>query len=124
MDLLTEEQLEAVKQLPYDSNLDKMIKLYEFFAISPVVDSYISMYDQIADINEQIKIKEVEIDGVKKVIGRIRLDDSEEKGIDRLFRYFDKIVDFQESLDKLRSKMLPSQMVDVAMLKKMKKVEK
>jgi len=128
MDLLTEEELARIKEMPFNAELDKMIKLYEFFAISPVVESYITLYNQISDINEQLTIREVEVEiegkMKKKVLGRIDITDSEEKGFERILKYFDKIVDYVDALDKLRLRMLPQQQIDLQMQRKIDKLRK
>jgi hypothetical protein len=98
---------EKVSDKEYIKLLEAELLRYEE---SPHVNTYLTIYNQISDWNDQLEIREDERneDGAAK--GRIDLfSDAEGKSFDRAFKYIDKCDEFSAKLDNLRKMMNPEQ---------------
>lgn len=127
MNLLTQEEVETLRQECVSPLQQRLLDLYGIFAESPYVDSYLTMFGQIDDLNEQLQIDGTTFigeGGIQVSKGKIQITDSQERGFDRMLRYFEKITLIHANLDDLRSKMLPQQQIDVDYQRKIRLISR
>lgn len=133
---LQEDQLQELEALAKkNKSIEIVLNEWKIFMESPYLNSYITLQNQIADFNEQLTIKPDEVR--KRVVGNdilgnvIAVDwmpgkidlfgSKEEKEFDRAFKYMVELPTLLDSLDKIRSKVKPS---DLKTAKAKKDLEK
>lgn len=94
--------------IQYIEYLEERLAKYEK---SPYVKTYLTLMNQLNDFNEQLTIKEIEVqgdNGIKKniTLGRIDLfGTKDEKEFERSFKYMLEVNKFLDNLDSIRKKM-------------------
>ena len=128
--MVSQEALEKLSKHK-DPLLQECYSALEKIIISPYLDTYLTIYNQVQDFNEQLKINGeektiVSEDGVEThsaVVGRVDLfGDKDEKEFDRVWKYMTGAPELLMSLEKLRNLMLPADQKKVSDLKKSQKV--
>lgn len=132
--MISKEALDKLK-----SQKDPLLKecYSEFIRLveSPYLESYITLYSQIEDFNEQLTIKSEETK--QKVVGTdlagntITVDwtpgkidlfaDKEDKSFDRSWKYMLEVSSLLESLNKIRSLMSPEKQIKAEEMRKINK---
>lgn len=113
---INKQELEDLEELAQSNPIVlKLLTQWKEFYNSPYYDTYITLYNQIKDWNEQLIIKEVTIVGEnneekKVMLGRVDLFGSkDEKDFDRVWKYLSDSVTILEQLDKIRAKLTPEE---------------
>lgn len=125
MEPITEDQIAKLKELAKkNTDVAALLDFYQIVTESPYYDTYITLYSQIQDWNDQLTIKPereiiVDNDGIKET-GKItpgKIDlfaDKDSKEFERVFKYFSDIVGILDAMDAIRGKLTPEQQKDAA----------
>ncbi len=126
---MTEQELsEAKKQVKGKPILEKLLSDYQMLMSSPYAKTYITVYNQVEDFNDQLTIKDGETK--QRVIGQDKHGDDilsdytpgkldifgskDDKEFDRAWKYMNDSMSLLETLDKLRAKLSPEEKKQVA----------
>jgi len=125
MDFLNEDEIAVLREELGDHPLlERMIMGYELFANSPYLDSYLTMYNQVSDINSQLKIDPNDLNEYGDPINRISIRRSDEKTFERGHKYLLLLPELIEKMDKLRRMISPAKVEDVERQKKIDRIAK
>lgn len=125
MDFLNEDEIAVLREELGDHPLlDRLIMGYELFANSPYLDSYLTMYNQVSDINSQLKIDPNDLNEYGDPINRISIRRSDEKTFERGHKYLLLLPELIEKMDKLRRMISPAKVEDVERQKKIDRIAK
>jgi hypothetical protein len=102
--------------LPYIEHLEKELGMYKK---TPYVKSYLTIYNQLEDFNDQLTLRrKKDAEGKEYILGRIDLFASkDDKSFDRTKWYFDKILELNKNLDELRKLMTPAEIKELTTAK-------
>ena len=93
---------EAIKYIEYLENE------LQRFKSSPYVKTYLTIYNQLADFNDQLTITTKQVNGETVNLGRVDLfSETTDKSFDRIKWYFEHILELNKNLDELRKLMTP-----------------
>jgi hypothetical protein len=131
--MITDTELQSLEEIASKEPLvGKLLDAYKEFANSPYYDTYITLFAQISDWNDQLKIAEhpetvsVTENGitVEKSVLKGKIDlfaDKDSKEFDRAFKYFAEVVLLLDAMDKIRDRLNPKEKVDAEKAKKINK---
>ena len=98
-----------------DDSVKTLAKEYMHIMTSPYYDTYITMFNQLRNWNEQLKIGDEEtimVGSVEAKTQKGKIDlfaDKDTKDFDRAFKYFSDVVSLCDALEKMKSKLTPEE---------------
>jgi len=131
--MIPEDKIAELEKLAQKNEaVAELLEFYRTAIESPYYDTYITLYSQIQDWNDQLTIKPereiiVDNDGIKETgkvtPGKIDLfADKDSKEFERVFKYFSDIVSILNALDAIRLKLTPQQQEDIKKNQQLKKM--
>ena len=117
---MTDDALRQLREMGLREPLvAELVKEYDAIMSSEVLETYMTLKAHVRDWNDQLRIEK----SAGKTKGRIDLfAHKETKEFDRVFRYFSEIDSIIGTLERLRSKLTPSEVEDVKAKAKLNKI--